>query len=63
MEKSFVCDWCKKTVSSESCGVLNRNHCPYCLYSKHVDLSYPGDRKSRCFGEMEAIGLTFKKAG
>lgn len=28
------------------------NHCPKCLWSKHVDVN-PGDRESRCGGPME----------
>lgn len=41
-------------------GVKTQNHCPFCLFSKHVD-NKVGDRKSKCFGEMEPIALTFKK--
>ncbi|WDF05905.1 RNHCP domain-containing protein [Shouchella hunanensis] len=29
-----------------------RNHCPFCLYSKHQDI-IPGDRASTCGGLME----------
>lgn len=32
-----------------------RNHCPYCLYSKHVDI-IPGDRQESCRGLMEPMG-------
>ncbi len=40
----------------EQCGVFVRgngytNHCPRCLWSKHVDV-FPGDRKSLCGGRM-----------
>ena len=28
-----------------------RNHCPFCLWSKHVDVK-PGDRASECMGMM-----------
>ncbi|MDO8570530.1 MAG: RNHCP domain-containing protein [Candidatus Daviesbacteria bacterium] len=41
----------------------HRNHCPFCLYSKHVDLDISGDRKAECHNLMEPIGLTFKKEG
>ena len=44
-------------------GTLHRNQCPFCLYSKHVDLKVPGDRKSACLGAMEPVGLTFKEEG
>jgi len=30
------------------------NHCPKCLYSKHVDI-FPGDRAESCGGLMEPI--------
>jgi hypothetical protein len=37
-------------------GGHNRNHCPYCLYSLHVDDRRMGDRASQCGGLMEPIG-------
>ncbi len=30
------------------------NHCPKCLWSKHVDI-YPGDRIASCQGLMEPV--------
>jgi hypothetical protein len=42
-------------------GVQNRNHCPYCLWSRHVDLSEAGDRLAVCRGMMKPIGLTLKR--
>lgn len=33
-----------------------RNHCPFCLYSLHVDAE-PGDRRNRCRGLMRPVGL------
>ncbi|MDO8638304.1 MAG: RNHCP domain-containing protein [Candidatus Daviesbacteria bacterium] len=41
----------------------HRNHCPFCLFSKHMDQDIPGDRKAECQNLMEPIGLTFKKEG
>ncbi|WP_420871372.1 RNHCP domain-containing protein [Lysinibacillus xylanilyticus] len=40
-----------------------RNHCPKCLFSKHVD-TVPGDRASTCKGLMRPIGVDYteKKA-
>jgi hypothetical protein len=38
-------------------GGRNRNHCPYCLYSRHVDAERSGDRASACKGMMEPIGV------
>lgn len=33
-----------------------RNHCPYCLFSLHVDHK-PGDRNNQCKGLMRPIGI------
>ena len=33
-----------------------RNHCPACLWSKHVDID-PGDRASDCRGMMRPDGV------
>jgi len=41
-------------------GVNNRNHCPYCLCSRHLDLQSPGDRLSACRGLMQPVGLSRK---
>lgn len=37
-------------------GYSCRNHCPNCLYSKHVDKN-PGDRKEDCHGMLEPTGI------
>lgn len=61
--KSFTCSNCKKVVNRVAIGTHQRNHCPFCLCSLHVDEKVPGDRKSFCHGIMEPIGLTFKDEG
>ncbi len=48
----FLCKNCGKEVLP--LGYSSRNHCPFCLYSLHVDLS-PGDRLNPCGGLMEPI--------
>lgn len=59
----FKCANCQKFVSfGKFIGTHYRNHCPFCLYSTHVD-EKSGDRRSSCYGLMEPIGLTFKKEG
>ncbi len=58
----FTCSNCGKQVSEKAPGTHNRNHCPYCLFSVHVDVT-PGDRKESCKGLMEAIGKKFKPDG
>jgi hypothetical protein len=35
------------------------NHCPVCLFSKHVDIN-PGDRGSLCGGLMKPISFNIK---
>jgi hypothetical protein len=59
----FRCLNCGAFVSTAPprSGVRNRNHCPYCLWSRHLDWMDPGDRLSACKGGMPSIGLTFKR--
>lgn len=59
----FRCAHCHTIVSCAHflSGVNNRNHCPYCLWSCHLDLYAAGDRLSACKGQMRPIGLTLKK--
>jgi DNA-directed RNA polymerase subunit RPC12/RpoP len=40
-----------------------RNHCPFCLWSAHVDGARPGDRLSECRGQMQPIELVRKRYG
>ncbi len=48
--EDFVCEKCGTKVE----GNGYTNHCPECLWSKHVDIS-PGDRAEDCKGMMEPI--------
>ncbi len=59
----FRCAHCHAIVSSAHLlsGVNNRNHCPYCLWSCHLDLFAAGDRLSACKAPMKPIGLTMKR--
>ena len=54
----FTCDNCGSEVLPLTNGSY-RNHCPYCLYSKHVDI-VPGDRKATCGGMMKPVQLVYK---
>jgi DNA-directed RNA polymerase subunit RPC12/RpoP len=58
--ESFVCDNCKQEVARHPSGSA-RNHCPFCLYSKHLDKEFPGDRASTCYGTMKPIWKDHKK--
>ena len=59
----FCCRRCQAYVTIEPLfsGVRNRNHCPYCLWSRHLDLKYSGDRLAACKGLMQPVGLTVKR--
>ena len=54
---AFTCGHCGRFVGPLPSGGRNRNHCPYCLYSRHVDAERSGDRASTCKGLMEPIGV------
>ena len=54
IDEEFVCENCGKIV--EKLGYSCRNHCNYCLHSKHVDVN-PGDRLETCHGLLEPIGI------
>jgi DNA-directed RNA polymerase subunit RPC12/RpoP len=60
----FRCMHCRHIVSANPIlsGVQNRNHCPYCLWSRHLDLNRAGDRMSACKAQMRPVGLTLKRA-
>lgn len=52
----------KEDFNCENCGynVLGNgytNHCPNCVFSKHVDDRFPGDRASSCESLMEPISV------
>ena len=54
LDESFTCENCGKNV--EKLNYTSRDHCPYCLYSKHVDIM-PGDRQNTCQGLLRPIGI------
>jgi len=60
----FRCARCGYLVSSacQLSGVNNRNHCPYCLWSRHLDLYAAGDRLSACKAPMQPVALTAKRS-
>ena len=52
VKEDFVCGHCGKTVF----GNGFTNHCPSCLWSKHVDIE-PGDRAGTCGALMEPTSI------
>ena len=50
--EDFVCEHCGADVVGDG----YTNHCPHCLWSKHVD-GNPGDRTEKCGGMMEPIAV------
>ena len=54
VDESFICEHCHKEVAPLEYSA--RDHCPYCLYSKHVDIN-PGDRANDCKGLLKPIGI------
>ncbi len=55
-KEDFSCEHC----GAEVIGSGYTNHCPNCLWSKHVDIN-PGDRANECGAMMEPIGLIVAK--
>jgi DNA-directed RNA polymerase subunit RPC12/RpoP len=60
INQDFRCINCGTMVPSSYAvaGVRNRNHCPYCLWSRHLDWREAGDRLSACRAPMRPVGLT-----
>ena len=54
IDEEFICDVCKSKVSKLE--YTARDHCPYCLSSKHLDIN-PGDRLAKCFGTLVPIDV------
>ncbi|OIR05328.1 RNHCP domain protein [mine drainage metagenome] len=56
------CRHCGTEFSLDAPGTLHRNHCPWCLWSVHLD-DTPGDRASDCGGSMEPIAVSARPDG
>ena len=61
-EDGFRCVHCRTHVQAPAWGTSNRNHCPRCLWSRHVDDAI-GDRRSACAQAMEPIAVTARSDG
>jgi len=55
MTEDFTCGHCGAEVR----GNGYTNHCPKCLWSRHVDVN-PGDRAETCGGMMEPVAYERK---
>ena len=53
-DEEFICKNCGKKVLPLK--YTARDHCPYCLYSLHVDIN-PGDRLNTCKGLLKPVGI------
>ena len=53
-DEEFICENCGQLVNP--LGYTARDHCPHCLYSKHVDIM-PGDRQNPCKGLLKPVGI------
>ncbi len=51
-DNGFICAHCGREVLP--LGYSSRNHCPFCLYSLHVDVN-PGDRAADCGGPLRPV--------
>lgn len=56
--EDFTCGHCGKTITGDG----YTNHCPHCLYSRHVDIN-PGDRAESCGGLMAPVAISNKSGG
>ena len=62
-DQAFKCGHCRQFIGAPISGGRQRNHCPNCLYSKHVDGKMPGDRKATCHALMKPVGLHTRRNG
>ena len=54
-KENFVCENCGEKVEGDG----YTDHCPKCLWGKHVDDEVPGDRASECRELMKPVGANY----
>lgn len=54
IDENFICEVCGKKVNKLK--YTARDHCPFCLCSKHVDIN-PGDRSCGCHGILKPVAI------
>ncbi|WP_329038229.1 RNHCP domain-containing protein [Streptomyces sp. NBC_01725] len=60
--ESFRCLQCGLDVPMSAPGTDHRNHCPNCLWSRHLD-DTPGDRQADCGARMEPLAISVRGDG
>lgn len=60
--RSFRCVHCGLDVPADAPGTAHRNHCPTCLWSRHLD-NTPGDRAADCGSSMAPIAVHVRHHG
>lgn len=60
LNENFKCENCSQEIIKHP-EWSARNHCPFCLYSKHLDKDFPWDRMSECLWLMQPIDIDYKK--
>jgi len=60
LNENFICENCKKEITKHP-EWSARNHCPFCLYSKHLDKDFPWDRESNCLWLMWPFDIDYRK--
>lgn len=61
-DRPFTCGHCSFSVPRAAPGTRYRNHCPICLWSRHLDVE-PGDRSADCGGIMEPLAIASRPDG
>jgi len=56
-DEAFTCAWCGAAVDPG--GARVRDHCPWCLRSRHVDV-VPGDRAADCGGLLHPVSMSLE---
>jgi hypothetical protein len=62
-QRTFRCRNCRLDVSMDAPGTRHRNHCPTCLWSRHLDERSPGDRSADCGAGMEPVAVCVRPDG
>src|SRR5204862_498432 len=58
----FTCIHCRAAIPGAAWGTKHRNHCPRCLWSRHLD-EQPGDRRAVCRAPMEPVAIEVRRDG